>query len=75
MATARQSKPDVSEINQAIIQLVNFFGSIISTPNMHEDTVRKCNTQVRKLVDLMDHEVSEVTSLKIGATGSIKLLN
>lgn len=53
-------------VNYEIIELTKHFGAIVSTPGVAEDIVKKCNKQLKRLVDALDSAVDATLAQNAG---------
>lgn len=58
-----------AQINNELITLANFFGSVASTPHIDEAIIRKANMQLARCIDALDKGVNKL----IGASSGIVL--
>lgn len=70
---AKQEEISVPEINQGIMTMVQFYGSLVATPNLDPKILKKCNENIAKLVEAMDYDSKDLVTLKIKACGKISI--
>jgi hypothetical protein len=70
---AKGDEFSVQQINQEILGMVSFYGSIVSTPNVEPKTSELANKNLSKLVEAMQKDCDDLLFLKLQKTTKIKL--
>lgn len=52
-----------AQIANELMMLANFYGTLVATQDVAEDTKKKCNKQLKRCVDSLDKSVDQLISL------------
>lgn len=55
-----------AEINNELMVLSQYYGSIVATSGVDEEIVKKCNKQLKRCIDALDEGLDNLLAAKAG---------